>query len=474
MAEYLTPGVFIEDVPSTAPMEAASTSTGGFVGTAQRGPLNEPVFISSWNAYIEKFAKGMSTPFIADSDLAYAVYGFFQNGGKKCYVIRVAGDSVKAAVCSSSSDSIMINAKDEGAWGNNLKLTVAANADNPSNFDMTISLNGDVVEVFYDLSNTPGDNYWVDYVNDNSEYISAVSGTLKVISDPATFSEGADGDAPGDDDYVSALSMFDPVDDVNLIAIPGQSTDAVHQGLAAYVDNRKDVFGIFDCTENADVESVLAARKKISCSAGEYLFPWIKVSDPLTSGKTRMCPPSGHVMGVVARIITSRGIWKAPAGTEAVVRGAIETATYLSQGDTDRLNPAGIVSILPKANSGIVVWGARSMSTDSSMKYVSDILLDIYIKKTTFNNTQQFVFEPNNELTWNKVRTTIETFLDTLWRDGGLYGSSASEAYYVKCDEDLNTDTIRNQGKMICEVGYASNKPAEFVIFRFSHDVSTQ
>ena len=96
MAEYLTPGVFIEDVPSTAPMEPAGTSTGGFIGTAERGPVGEPVFLSSWNAYLEKFAKGMSTPFIADSDLAYAVYGFFQNGGKKCYVIRVAGESAQA------------------------------------------------------------------------------------------------------------------------------------------------------------------------------------------------------------------------------------------------------------------------------------------------------------------------------------------------------------------------------------------
>ena len=474
MPEYLSPGVYIEDYPSVAPMEGASTTVGGFIGISQRGPVNEPVYITSWNGYIEKFAYGMDSPFLPNSDLAYAVYGFFQNGGKKCYVVRTAHtETAKAAECSlKEPDTILINAKDEGAWGNRLKISITANEVNASNFDITVKYNEEVVEVLSDLSNTEGDKYWVDYVNDNSNFISAISGTL--AAKDGTFASGADGATDIEDaDFVASLPMFDTVDDVNMIAIPGQTSNAVQQGMISYIENRGDIFGIFDSPETADVEAVLELRKRTTCSAGELLFPWIKVSDPLSSsGKTRVCPPSGHVMGVIARIILSRGVWKAPAGTEAVVRGAIETTVYLPQGETDRLNPAGVVSILSKPNAGIVVWGSRSMSADSSMKYVSDILLDIYIKKTTYNNTQQFVFEPNAPETWTKVVSTISGFLDTLWRDGGLYGNSAQEAYYVKCDEDLNTESVRKSGRMITEIGYASKKPAEFVIFRFHHDVS--
>lgn len=473
MAEYLSPGVFIEDYPSVPPMEGVSTSVGGFIGTSERGPVNEPVYITSWNSYIEKFAYGMDSPFLPNSDLAYSIYGFFQNGGKKCYVIRTAHETAEAAECSlKDPDTILINAKDEGSWGNNLSISITANKVNESNFDIVVKLNDEVVESFSDVSNSEGDKYWVDIVNDSSNYILAISGTLQVKD--GTFSGGADGiDDLDDNDYVNSLPVFDTVDDVNLIAIPGQTTDAVYKGMIAYIENRGDIFGIFDSPETATVESVLELRKKTTCKAGELLFPWIRVSDPLSpSGKTRVCPPSGHVMGVIARIVIDRGVWKAPAGTEAVVRGAIETTVYLPQGETDRLNPAGVVSILSKPNAGIVVWGARSMSADSSMRYVSDVLLDNYIKKTVYNSTQVFVFEPNAPETWSRVVSSIEGFLDTLWRDGGLYGDSASEAYYVKCDEDLNTESVRKAGKMITEIGYASKKPAEFVIFRFHHDVS--
>lgn len=478
MAEYLTPGVYIEDYASVAPMEAASASIGGFIGVTERGKVNVPTYITSWNSFIENFANGMDSPFLANSHLAYAVYGFFQNGGKNCYVIRTAHETAKCAGSSLASEepNIIINAKDEGSWGNSLKLDIKANENVPENFDITVSLKDEVVEILDNLSNTDGvERFWIDYVNANSAFITAVSGTL-VAKSGVTFSAGADGtDDIDDNDYVNSIPMFDTVDNVNIIAVPGQTSDAVLTGLTSYVDNRKDVFCVLDCPEASDVESVLALRKKLSCVAGELLFPWIKVVDPLSPiGKVKNCPPSGHVVGVIARIINSRGVWKAPAGTEAVIRGAIETTVYLPQGETDRLNPAGIVSILPKANSGIVVWGARSLSADSSMKYVSDIMLDIYIKKTTYNNTQQFVFEPNAPETWSKVVSTIEGFLDTLWRDGGLMGDTAAEAYYVKCDEDLNTDAVRKLGRMITEVGYASKKPAEFVVFKFHHDVSGQ
>lgn len=474
MSEYLTPGVFIEDTPNPSVVEAVSASTGGFVGIAQRGVVGKPVFISSWNAFVDNFAYGMESPFIANSDLAYAVYGFFQNGGKRCYVMRVASSRVATASLPTGA-GISINAKDAGTWGNKLKVAVAANAFYPANFDITVSIDTEVVEVLKNLSNTEGDeNYWIDVVEAQSNFIVGVSGVLKVTS-VTSFEGGADGiDDIADTNFTEALEKFDVIDDLNLLCIPGQTSDTVNSALMTYCENRKDVFAILDAPEASDVDSVLTLRKSMSCKNAALYFPWIKVADPLSkTGKLRSCPTCGHVMGVYARTIAERGVWKAPAGTQAIVRGAIEVVTTLTNADTDKLNPNGIVSIIPKTNYGIVLWGARNLHPDSSMKYISDVLLDINIKKSIYNGTQPFVFEPNDSDTWTRITATIEAFLDTLWRDGALMGEKASEAYYVKCNEDLNPAHIRNQGKLICEVGYANKKPSEFVVFRFSHNVAS-
>lgn len=473
MAEYLSPGVFIEDNPNPPVSEAVSASTGGFIGIAQRGEVGKPIFINSWNAFINHFAFGMDSPFLANSDLAYSVYGFFQNGGKRCYVIRVA--SAKVATANYTKDSLVISAKDAGEWGNNVSIVVTANTDVATNFDLEVLLDSQRVEVFRNLTNDIGkENTWIDVIDAQSNYIKGVSGDLVVLA-KTSLTGGADGvDDIADTDFSKALDKFDMVDDVNLICIPGQTSEAMNTALMTYCENRTDVFAILDAPEASTVESVLALRKIMSCKNAALYFPWIKVSDPLSkTGKLRSCPTCGHIMGVYARIISERGVWKAPAGTEAILRGAIEITTLLTNADIDKLNPAGIVSLIPKPNYGIVAWGARCLHPDSSMKYISDVLLDIGIKKTVFNSTQQFVFEPNEPVTWVKIKTTIEAYLDGLWRDGALAGTRANEAYYVKCDEDLNSANVRNQGKLICEVGYASKKPAEFVVFRFSHNVAS-
>lgn len=471
MAEYLSPGVYIEDNPTPPVIEAVSASTGGFVGIAQRGEVGKPIFITSWNAYINTFAFGMNSPFLANSDLAYAVYGFFQNGGKRCYVMRVAGEG--ASVAELTGD-LVIKAKDAGEWGNKIKVSITANADKTGDFDVRVTLDSEEVEAFKGLTNTSGEeNYWIDVLDDQSNFIKGISGDLAVSE--VSLTNGADGITDiTDTDYTEALAKFDVIDDLNLLCVPGQTSTTVNSAVMTYCEGRGDVFAILDAPEASTVESVLALRKTMSCKNAALYFPWIKVADPLSkTGKLRSCPPCGHIMGVYARTIAERGVWKAPAGTEAIIRGAIEVTTTLTSGDTDVLNPAGIVSIIPKTNYGIVIWGARDLHPNSSMKYISDVLLDINIKKSVYNGTQPFVFEPNDSKTWTRVKTTIESFLDGLWRDGALFGDKASEAYYVKCDEDLNTQAMRNQGKLICEIGYANKKPAEFVIFRFSHEVAS-
>lgn len=474
MAEYLTPGVFIEDNPNPPVIEAVSASNGGFVGVTQRGEVGKPIFITSWNAFINNFAFGMDSPFLANSDLAYAVYGFFQNGGKRCYVQRVASKS--ASIASLTKDTFTISARDAGEWGNKLKVTITANADNPANFDLKVTLGVEVVETFRNLTNTTGEeNSWIDVLDAQSKFILGTIGGTLAVTESAALTEGSNGVSDiTDADYMEALMKFDVIDDLNLLCVPGQTSETLTKAIMSYCEERKDIFAILDSPEASTVESVLALRKTLSCKNAALYFPWIKVSDPLSkTGKLRSCPPCGHIMGVFARTISEKGVWKTPAGTDATIRGAIEVTTTLTRADTNVLNPAGVISLLPKPNYGIVIWGARGLHPDSSMKYVSDVLLDIFIKKSVFNGTQQFVFEPNDSTTWTRISATVQAFLDTLWRDGALQGKTASEAYYVKCDEDLNSAEVRNQGKLVCEIGYANKKPAEFVIFRFSHELAS-
>ena len=473
MIEYLSPGVYAESVnKASTPIKAVSASTGGFVGITVRGLVNVPTLVTSWQDFLNKFAYGMETPFLANSDLAYAVYGFFQNGGTNCYIIRTASADVAKATC--TAEGTTSTAKDEGSWANKLKLAIVANTDEASNFNIIVKYNGDTVEQFVNVSNTAEDsNYFVDVI-ENSKFIACQTGTLKVTTADLAFTGGEDGITDiTDEDYEKSLKLFDSVDDVNLICVPGQVSEAMTKLILAYAENRGNVFAIVDGAKSATVKEIATYRKNLSCKNGALYYPWIKVSDPLSkTGKLRDCPACGHIMGMYARTTQERGVWKAPAGVEAVLRGAVGVVSLLVKSDCDSLNPIGVNAIMPRANYGIVVWGARSLNPDTSMKYISDVLLNVYIKETVKHDTQWAVFEPNNKLLWNRVKTAVTSFLDGLWRAGGLVGDSAEQAYIVKCDEELNTKESIEAGNLICEVGYAPTNPAEFVVFRISHSIS--
>ena len=475
MAEYLSPGVYTESVnKSNAPIGAVGASTGGFVGVTVRGAMKTPILVTSWQNFLDTFAYGLDTPFLVNSDLAYSVYGFFQNGGSRCYIVRTATSAAKKSSVTIGTD-VKIEAKDEGTWGDKLKVIVKASAEIDNAFDVHVLYNDEEVEVFAGVNNTTTDLNYFPNVIGGSKYISCATGTLAVTDEKGVALTGGNDGVEGiaDADYTGALSLLDSVDDVNLICVPGQTSDAMNKAIAEYATTRGNVFAILDGSQTADVATIKALSKSLGGNNGALYYPWIKVSDPLSkTGKLRNCPACGHVMGVYARTIQERGVWKAPAGVEAQLRGAVEVVKPLTKGDCDTLNPANVNVIMPRANYGIVVWGARSLSADSTMRYVSDVLLNVNIRESINNGTQWAVFEPNNSVLWTRVQSTVEAFLDSLWRDGGLFGDSAEEAYFVKCDEELNTEEVRNAGKLICEVGYAPNKPAEFVIFRISHSIS--
>ena len=470
---YNSPGVYIQDVKSNSQsITQASSSIGALIGATRSGIDGEAQLVTSFTEFINLYANGLDTPFMSNSALTYAVHGFFTNGGQQLYVGRVVSDSAKKATKTTES-GITVTAKHKGTYGNDIKVKVVKSADyTDSNliYDVTVLVgNSDsatVTEVTVDtmatkvLENTKIKN-WLE------EFTLGEGYTIK--EEEIVLEGGADGvDDLTDNDFTEALAMFDFIDDVTFIAIPGQTSKVVNDALLAYCDNHT-LFPILDMPMGSTVKATKEYRKTVSAKGGALVYPWGKMNDPLTN-TLKLVPACGHTMGVYARTVEEVGIHKAPAGVNAVVRGFVEMETKLSQNDIAQLNPVGVVCITSRPNAGIVIWGARGLNNDTTMKYVSDVLINYHIKKSLYNGTQYAVFEPNDESLWSNVQATCKAFLESLRLQGTLKGTS-DEAYFVTVDSSNNTEESINNGILNIEIGYAPVKPAEFVVIKLAHSI---
>lgn len=474
MASYTAPGVYIQDLVSgSQSITQASSSVGILIGVTRNGLVGVAQKIGSWTEFIAKYANGLDTPFMENSYLPYAVHGFFQNGGKELYIGSVKKNAVKATI-TGTANPLTITASNEGVWGNDIKVSIKKSAeyDEDTNkvFDVTVAVgtNDSVTISEVTLETISAD------VMSNSKIKSWLSvftlGEAEALAEEElTLTGGSDGEELQDSDYADALSMIDVLDDVTLVALPGQTSKVVNDALLSYCDNN-GLFPMLDMPLGSTAEQTKAYRKSISAWTGALCHPWGKMNDPLTN-TLKAVPTVGHVMGAYARTIESRGIHKAAAGVDAVVRGFIEMEYQLTPTQISTLNPVGVICITARPNAGIVLWGARSLnSTDTTMRYVTDGLLNLNIKRSLYNGTQFAVFEPNDESLWSRVQATCKAFLETLRQAGSLKGT-ADEAYYVVVDETNNTDATIAEGQLNIEIGYAPVKPAEFVIIKLAHSI---
>jgi phage tail sheath protein FI len=194
-------------------------------------------------------------------------------------------------------------------------------------------------------------------------------------------------------------------------------------------------------------------------------YPWIEVIDPLTRRPIAI-PPSGHIAGVWARTDERRGVHKAPANE--VILGATGLAFQVTHQEQGSLNKNGINCIRAFPGRGIRIWGARTLSSDPEWRYINVRRLFNFISESIQTGTQWSVFEPNDQFLWNALSISVSSFLKNVWRSGALFGATPDEAYYVKCDAETNPPEVIDAGQVVCEVGIAPVKPAEFVIFRLS------
>jgi phage tail sheath protein FI len=267
------------------------------------------------------------------------------------------------------------------------------------------------------------------------------------------------------------------VDDIAIVALPdsgdlGDETlsRVAAQKLVSHAEKYRYRIAIVDGPANSSLNEIRNYRGQFDSKYAALYYPWIKIFDPTerfaqgAPPKQLTLPASGFVSGIYARSDIERGVHKAPANE--VVRGLTQFEVNINKGRQDVINPEGINALRFFEGRGHRVWGARTMSSDPEWKYVNVRRLFIFIEHSIDKGTQWAVFEPNSSRLWNNIRRTIEDFLLVLWRDGSLLGSKPEEAYFVRCDRTTMTQNDLDNGRLICLIGVAPVKPAEFVIFR--------
>ena len=291
---------------------------------------------------------------------------------------------------------------------------------------------------------------------------------------------GSDGGEPAATDYALALSEIASLEDVSIVAAPGSSAynagdddnpQAIANVLITHAEGRRAYrIAVLDTPLGLTPGTARSYRGLFDSKYAAMYYPWVVISNPLARPgredipKEIMLPPAGFVTGIYARNDVQRGVHKSPANE--VVRGALRFEIDVNFAQQEMLNPAGVNCLRFFSGRGNRVWGARLISSDPEWKYVSDRRYFNYLEASIDRSTQWAVFEPNGERLWANVRQTVADFLYNEWRSGALLGSSAEEAFFVRCDRSTMTQNDLDNGRLICLIGVAILKPAEFVIFR--------
>jgi phage tail sheath protein FI len=306
--------------------------------------------------------------------------------------------------------------------------------------------------------------------------------TLSWTAIPATSTEGLrlDGGGDGLDDLSSAdfvgtdagsgrrtgIRALEDIEDISLCAVPGVWSRTVQSALISHCEALKNRFAVIDPPLNLSVQQVQAYREPFDTKYAALYHPWLELRDPrsLVENRALAVPPSGHMLGIYARTDIERGVHKAPANV--VVQEITRFTDDINKGEQDVLNPLGINALRYFPGRGLRVWGARTLSSLTLERYVNVRRLLIFIEESIRRGTQWVVFEPNDPRLWSQVRQVVTSFLVTVWRSGALFGTTAEEAFFVRCDRSTMTPQDVIEGRLICEIGVAPVRPAEFVIFR--------
>jgi uncharacterized protein len=493
MPEYLYPGVYVEEVDTgNKPIEGVSTSTVGFLGITERGPL-EPTLVTSFSEFRRVFGDYVKEE-DADRYLAYGVEGFFVNGGLRCFVARVT--SVTATTAQLVIGGLTVRAVGPGKWGETIVVQIAPSGlKSPSLFKLIVAywsgalpeplpdltnlgasktLPPKLIEIFDNLSAIPtSSSFYENEVNEvsNLVFLKQTGPGALTPAAAAPLQGGADGDAVLLGDFEGSVTLsgsktgllaLADIDDISLLCCPDEHmVEGITSQLISQCENLKDRFAILQSTSKAVPPEDNDPPQDSKYAA--FYYPWCKVTNPLT-GASVLIPPCGHIAGIYARSDTNRGVHKDPANE--LIRGIDDLQFRTNKQQQAILNPKGVNVLRFFKGSGNLVWGGRTISKDPDWKYINVRRLFIFVEKSIELGTQWVVFEPNDAPLWARVRLSVSEFLRPLWMQGMLQGSTAEEAYFVRCDRTTMTQADIDNGRLIMLIGIAPVKPAEFVIFR--------
>jgi hypothetical protein len=298
-----------------------------------------------------------------------------------------------------------------------------------------------------------------------------------------TLAGGNDGNRPkageyeGSDDpaqsFKTGLKAFEDIEDISIVAAPGSTFGAensyradaatIQNLLISHASRMRYRIAVLDSANGQSIAQVRAMRAKMDSTYGALYYPWVRVMDPITRQEIYL-PPSGFISGIYARNDVNRAVYKAPANE--VINLAIGFETLISKGQQEVLNPEGINCLRFFEGRGFRVWGARTISSDPEWKYVNLRRYFAYLERSIDKGTQWAVFEPNGPALWANVRLTIQDFLFNEWFGGALLGDKPEQSYFVRCDRTTMTQNDLDNGRLVCLIGVAPLRPAEFVIFR--------
>lgn len=508
------PGVYVEELPGGArPVTGVSTSVTAFVDFFPKGPDDRPVTVSSFAEFEREFG-GLD----ARSEASYGLQQYFVNGGQRAVIVRVTSGAATATRTlqdgdGTPADTLIVNAANPGLWGDDLQVGVEHVGSGRFNLVVRRVRHVDgqdrvvTTEVHLNLSMDDADTRFAERQVDNASQLVRVAVVANADGDPrpaqtgtglanaATLNDtsattatqylalasGGDGGEPDGGTLTSALPRLDLLAPqiFNMLCIPRMAnlTDGAYTALVGAANQfcrERRAFLFVDPNVGADTMAAFGTWHGAHAAVGErnnaVYFPRLEIADPLAEGAPRTIPPSGTIAGIYARTDTERGVWKAPAGTEARIRGANIAGPPLTEADSGTLNPVGINALRSLPVFGNVVWGARTGDgadqRASEWKYVPVRRTALYIEESLRQGLQWVVFEPNDEPLWAQIRLSVGGFMQTLFRKGAFQGTTPREAYVVRCDDTTTTQVDIDNGVVNILVGFAPLKPAEFVVIQ--------
>ena len=466
------------DGRATPSIQGAATSVAGFLGRTTRG-VPGVRNVTNWSDFLESFGPHRSGAF-----LAYAIKGFFENGGAQAYVARIVDNTALASTIGwGPSNGYTLTAAyrgqlDPGPWGDKIKVTVTnppKGNDPAATWTLVVEYDGKVVETWDHLPFTAAGVAKINDEFSGSKFVKMVCPDASVVP-PLAATALAGGADTMDQTAINTFAIaalggglnptgvFDTYN-VQLIACPETTDDTVLTQGISYCGGRGDCIYIAATpdTTPAAAQSFGLAKRANNVYAALY-YPFVRVSDPL--GSVLWIPPVGHVMGVYARTELERGIWKAPAGVQANVRGVLDVHTHISDTTHTNLVKIGVVNALRYiAGQGIVLDSSRTLSASPLWQFVNVRLLFNYVKSSLKNSLRWVVQEPNDPTLWNKVKfNSVVPFLSDLWRRGAFGPGAKDDVFSVKIDMENNPPANIQQGILNIEVYFYPSRPAETFI----------